>query len=150
MELPSKREILLVGIGVVIGAGLVQTVHTLRRHPKAVMFEMRLCCKNLAAAYARNPPDSSEMAVEHAEFSPARNSCLASTFTVAGKHHEVEKFGVVDVVSEERIFDASCNSLDPKAKVCCGNGMDMTIPSARDLAFQNALESEKIVAGSIR
>ena len=150
MELPSKRTILLVGIGVVIGAGLVQTIHSLRRHPKTVMFETRLCCKSLAAAYARNPRDSGEMVVEHVEFRPARNSCLASTFTLAGRHHEVEKFGVVDVVSGERIFEASCNSVDPKGKVPCGNGMDTTIRSQRDLAFQNALESEKMVAGSAR
>jgi hypothetical protein len=127
MELPSKREILLVGIGVV-SAGLVQMIHSLQHHPKTVTFETRLCCKNLAAAYARNPRDGGEMVVEHIEFSPARNSCLASTFTLAGRHHEVEKFGVVDVVSEERIFESFCNSVDPKAKVFCRkrNGHDHT------------------------
>jgi hypothetical protein len=102
-------------------------IHSLRHHPKTVTFETRLCCKNLAAAYARNPRDGGEMVVEHVEFSPARNSCLASTFTLAGRHHEVEKFGIVDVVSEERIFESFCNSVDPKAKVFCGNGMDTTI-----------------------
>jgi hypothetical protein len=88
--------------------------------------------------------------VEHVEFSPARNSCLASTFTLAGRHHEVEKFGIVDVVSEERIFESFCNSVDPQAKVFCGNGMDTTIRKQRDVAFQNALESEKMVAASPR
>ena len=150
MELPSKAEILLVGIGVVIGAGLVQTIHSVGRHPKKTTFETRLCCKNLAAAYAKNPRDGGETVIERVEFSPARNSCLASTFTLVGRHHEVEKFSVVDVVSEERIFEASCNSVDPKAKAFCGNGMDTTIRSQRDVGFQNALESEKMVAGSAR
>ena len=110
------RTILLVGIGVVIGACLVQTIHSLRRHPKTVTFETRLCCKNLAAAYAKNPRDGGETVIERVEFSPARNSCLASTFTLVGRHHEVEKFSVVDVVSEERIFEASAIQLIRRQK----------------------------------
>jgi hypothetical protein len=150
MEFPSKTEILLVGAGALLGAGLVQAIHSLRVRPPKTNFEARLCCRNLAAAYAKNSRDNGETVIERIDFSPGRSSCLASTLTLAGKHHEVEKFGVVDVVSEERIFEASCNSADPKSKVFCGNGMDATIRKQRDAAFQNALESEKTAAGPVR
>src|SRR5438445_464106 len=105
---------------------------------------------NLAAAYAKNSRDNGETVIERIDFSPGRGSCLASTLMLAGKRHEVEEFGVVDVVSEERIFEASCNSANPKSKVFCGNGVDATIRKQRDAAFQNALESEKIAAGPVR
>ena len=144
MESPSKAEVLLVAVGVLIGAGLVQTIHSLHRQTQKATFETRLCCKNLAAAYAKSLRDSGETVIERVEFSPIRNSCLASTFTLAGKHHEVEKFGLVDVVSDEKIFEATCNSVDPNANIFCGNGMDTTIRNQRDLAFQNAIESEKV------
>jgi hypothetical protein len=150
MGFPSKTEIVLVGAGALLGAGLVQTIHSLHAHPQKATFEARLCCKNLAAAYAKISRDSGETVIERIDFSPGRGSCLASTLTLAGKRHEVEKFSVVDVVSEERIFEASCNSADPKSKVFCGKGMDATIRKQRDAAFQNALEAEKIAAGRVR
>jgi len=150
MGFPSKTEIVLVGAGALLGAGLVQAIHSLHAHPQKATFEVRLCCKNLAAAYAKISRDSGETVIERIDFSPGRSSCLDSTLTLAGKRHEVEEFGVVDVVSEERIFEASCNSTDPKSKVFCGNGMDTTIRKQRDAAFQNALESERNAAGPVR
>jgi hypothetical protein len=111
MGFPSKTEIVLVGAGALLGAGLVQAIHSLHAHPQKATFEVRLCCKNLAAAYAKISRDSGETVIERIDFSPGRSSCVASTLTLAGKRHEVEKFSVIDVVSEERIFEASCRRI---------------------------------------
>ncbi len=83
--------------------------------------------------------------LERIDFSPVRTSCVASTEEGRGfgAPHTYLDYKVVDVLSEEVLFEDTCNNNEPKAHNFCGDGKNMLMRAERDKAFDDALERKK-------
>jgi hypothetical protein len=135
-------------LGALIGAGLVQAIHTVRDRQRASdrLFEQRLRCKDLAEAYVNkesNKSDVLETAVglERVDFSSSRNSCIASTFGGEySRSRTVLDYQVVDVISQEILYSGSCNNTDQRASTFCGGGKNMKLMEERDKVFEETVK----------
>jgi hypothetical protein len=145
-------------IGFLVGGGAVQMFHTVRdqrdrtKHDERTkmdreIFKQRLTCKDLAEAYLKGKANESDNLVavvanlNRVDFSPARNSCIASTS--GGRYYRNQTlldYAVVDLMSHETLFEGSCNQTNTQASNFCGNGKDMELSAKRDKEFDAAMQ----------
>lgn len=66
--------------GVCVGVGLDQSWHAFRAKKGAEIFQQRLRCRRLADEYEKKESsDFNFLSIDQVDFSPARNSCVATT-----------------------------------------------------------------------
>lgn len=125
-----RSQFILAGfIGIVLGAatGVSSSVIYYRR--RAALFANRVRCRTIAEEYLKNSVSSPLL--EQVDFSPDRNSCVASTFAVyLGEY----RYDVVDVVSNENLFSESCDD----ARGECGGGVNVKLYEQMQKAFKEA------------
>jgi hypothetical protein len=110
------------------------------------IFERRLRCRAAAEDYARKiTAGDTIMTVERVDFSPSRESCIASTEEVRGfgTPHTYQVYRVIDLLSGESLFQDACNNNEPNARDSCGNGRDASIEQERNKGFDSALTHPK-------
>lgn len=131
---------LIAFIGLCAGAGLDEALHAFRQRNIAQSFQQRMRCRRLADEFAKK--ESSE--IEQVDFSPSRNSCVASTLRGrAVQDGDLEwTYQTVDIVTGETLFIRSCYTADAKSPSFCGNGHEMEIISEQDKAFAKALSGK--------
>jgi hypothetical protein len=138
-------------------AGLVLAVAGFmvgRAHPAqspAELFERRLACDKMADAYFSVKPNDGDAKptamtrIDRVDFSPARNSCIASVVGLSSSNGvTLLHYSVVDFITRETLFTGSCNVNDATDKTFCGNGdgkeKDIELRQQRDTAFRAAMQ----------
>jgi hypothetical protein len=138
MSIGSRRvAVVLFLFGILAGGVGVEVGDRFSERRERNRFERRVECQRMAESYARRNSDNDHtyLAVEEVEYSPARNSCVAS---FSGMFFDSQVFQVVDVVSQHSIYSGSCDE-----KRNCGEGHDMKLYQERDEAFKRALSEKK-------
>jgi len=144
---PMLRAALLVLFGALVGAGVVQTLHVVGDRRGREVLERKLRCRGLVEKYVADRsvgiggwPERIE--VVRVDFSPVRNSCVASTngsqeTLVSGR--SVLVYGVVDLVSGEALFKKSCILAEGQSgdSELCSGPREAEITKARDEVFDS-------------
>ena len=113
------------------------------------ILDSRLRCRGIADSYVRENTDArGTVAADRADYSPARNSCIASVFGSSrpgGSTRSVTSvdYKVIDLLSGDVLFAGSCNNSDSKVADFCGNGRGVSLRDERDKAFALALGPSK-------
>jgi hypothetical protein len=130
-------------VGVLVGTGSVEAFHMIRDRNHRQVFEEKIRCKGLAEVYVKsNSEDESFVLLERVDYSPARNSCIASALEVHEPGHgSSEHYRVVDLLSGETLYKGFCNNNSESGTTYCGNGRNVALANARDAAFASALKS---------
>jgi hypothetical protein len=147
---PFWKFVLVLLVGLCVGAGLDETLHVLRyRKANAATqvsnetFQRRLQCKHLADDYVtKNSDDHTSLLLDRVDFSPSRHSCIvALSRTSSGHGITLYGYETVDILSAETLFSGECNENDPNSRIFCGNGRDMQLMEKRDKTLEAALKS---------
>jgi hypothetical protein len=126
----TARHIIVGLVAAVLGGAIGVGGSAIYYQRSAALFTNRLRCKTLAEEYI-SKSDSSPL-LEQVGFSQARNSCVASTFTL---HVGFSRYEVVDIVSNEKLFSESCDYSGGK----CGGGVNIRLSKAMQNAFTKAV-----------
>jgi hypothetical protein len=70
--------------------------------------------------------------LDQVDFSQARNTCVASTFAL---RYGFSRYEVVDIVSNEKLFNKSCDFNGGK----CGDGVNIKLDKEKHEAFKQAV-----------
>jgi hypothetical protein len=133
------------GLALAVAGFMVGRAHPAHpaRQSQEEIFKNRFTCDNLAGTYVKAESDDiTSVSVVRVDFSPAHNSCIASTF---GSRNFRDKFTlmdykVVDLMSHEELFSESCDETRPGAHDFCGNGRNSDLMRQRDKAFDDAMQ----------
>jgi hypothetical protein len=127
-------------VGILSGAFTSEALHMVRDKHRHEVFDERLRCKSLADAYIKaNSDEHSYLMLERVDFSPSRNSCIATSRGTNLQDGD-ERYFVVDVISGERLFNRGCSG-DETSKSYCGNGRNGALKDERDKTFERAVGS---------
>jgi hypothetical protein len=133
------RVVLLLIIGVVIGAGGSEGFRILRDTHRQNTFQRKLRCKQLAESYVRsNSDDMTAVSFERSGFSTHLNSCVAATtktFMVDSRDYEV-----IDVISGDTLYSGNCFSNTTSGSNWCGNGRNLQLLGERDKIFDETVK----------
>jgi hypothetical protein len=130
----------LIGLG--IGVGSDEVLHAFRERKSAEFFQQRIRCRHLADNYAnKESSDFNSFLIDKVDFSPVRNSCIASASRVRAIPNNGPEwtYQTVDIVTGEVFFIRSCYGTDEKSPLFCGNGYNMKLMDERDKALEAAL-----------
>ncbi len=106
--------------GIVLGAAATEGFNVYRQSHASQIFQERARCKAAADAYVKeNSTDSTDLEGRHqgffvmldqADYSPARNSCVAEleTFAYAAPRSGFDILSVQDLLSGETLFSENC------------------------------------------
>jgi hypothetical protein len=107
------RFALLFLIGAIFGGSAVEVAH--RSHDTQVLFNQKLKCQKLTSGYQKSTsmPGIGTIVelIDFVDYSPARSSCIAATrrFMPMG----LRAYGVIDVVTQESLWDKTCSDSIP-------------------------------------
>jgi hypothetical protein len=125
-------------VGILIGAGIIESFHVVRGRLRREFFEQRIRCKNLAEIYAKtNSDDHTSLFVDRTDFSTARNSCVAS---ISKATSGFWTYQVVDVITGEPLFTGFCDGKDSQSSSFCGGGRDINLMHKRDSEFDEVVK----------
>lgn len=131
-----KITIMALVAGIVLGVAATESLDVYRQSHDGRIFQERLRCKVAADAYVKKNSTDSELvslSLGKVDYSPARNSCVADVeITVWARTPSVTE-KIVDVLSGESLFSASCNK-------DCGVLQDVWGDRAFDYVMKNASE----------
>jgi hypothetical protein len=125
-------------VGILIGAGAVESFHIVRDRHRQQFFEQRIRCENLADTYAKSNTDAhTSMFVDRTDFSRARNSCVAS---ISKATSGFWTYQVVDVITGDLLFTDFCSEKDSQSSSFCGGGKDINLLHKRDSEFDEVVK----------
>lgn len=128
-------------IGVLVGAGFVESFHHVTDRRGRERFEMTMKCKRLADTLAKEKSNEyRQFEVNEVRFSAARNQCIASIDEASRVPPAATlwRFTVVDVLSGELLFSDMCDE-DKRAPISCGAEGTGKLRAKRDQAFRDAV-----------
>jgi hypothetical protein len=138
-----KLHFALIALGLCAGVAFDEAWHTVQPRANAEVFQQRLRCRTLADAYAKkNSDDYSTLELERVDFSPTRQSCVASISRAMNDGRGTIRsydYETVDIMTGETLFSDSCIENDAKAATFCGNGRDMKLREKRDKALETVV-----------
>ena len=141
------RKITIMALaGFVLGGAATEGFNVYRQSHDSRIFQERLRCKAVAEAYVKeNSTDLKEdplsgftLTVIKADYSPARNSCVAELDTAfwGPRGVALDIFNVQDLISRETLFQARCTN--------CLIEQDRFADPAFDYVMKNASEPHEL------
>lgn len=137
------RLITVFMIGALVGGIAVELVHRSIDQHSRLVFARKLKCQSLAAAYVKR--DDRADLVTAVDFSPARDSCVASLMESARPavlvpgvkmppSPEFTVYEVRDLISQQGLWSTICNGEE-----CRDNVKEPQMQKAMDAAFARAM-----------
>jgi hypothetical protein len=126
----KSRVLLAALIGFVIGTAMGVAVSAIYTRRSASLFGNRLRCRTIAEEYVSK--SLSSPLLDQVNYSPTRNSCVASMHS---HYLGFWRDEVVDVVSNETIYTGECNYDGGK----CGGGLDIKLEQDMEQAFHESV-----------
>jgi len=145
-------------LGLVLGAGTVQSFHGFRPSTSAEVFSRRLRCKDLANQYAtKEESDNSQsvipksVSLEIVEYSSASNSCLAYFQTWDQFSRQISSkvltrgWKIVDLLSNEVLYSEECH-----LEGDCGSGNNFTLTRRSEFAFHQLVNGKQVDVSKVK
>jgi len=139
------RKITIIALiaGIVLGAAATEGFNVYRRSQDSQIFQQRVHCKAVADAYVKenstdfkkdpNPSVGVTVTLDKADYSPARNSCVAEferidDFGRTGR----ESISVQDLLSGESLFSENCTDGCKAQSVWTDRAFDYVMKNASE------------------
>jgi hypothetical protein len=122
--------------GIVLGSAATEGLNVYRQSHNSRILQERLSCKTAGDAYIKENSTDSEvisLSLSKADYSPARNSCVAEVETTVWARTPLVTEKVVDLISGETLFSVNCNK-------DCGTTQEVWGDQAFDYVMKNASE----------